>query len=164
MRLHFSFCPIITQSYPKVNVIGSAYKLNSYDSMRKKVLSRIYLPLNFTFWRIFEQKTFSTILSKWCTIFLLDLKQIYYAPTSACFIFFYFYVSFIPFFVFGFGHFWRQSYAKTKILHNLCLQFPWQDGQDWKNPQRKSRNSSDQNTKTQKYEINETLVSLFFML
>ena len=44
---------------------------------------------------------------------------------------FFFIVSFIPFFVFG--HFWRQSYKNTKILHNLCLHFARQDGQYWKN-------------------------------
>ena len=31
-----------------------------------------------------------------------------------------------------FGHFWRQSYENTKILHNLCLHFARQDGQDRK--------------------------------
>ena len=32
-----------------------------------------------------------------------------------------------------FGHFWQQSYQNTKILHNLCLHFARQDGQDGKN-------------------------------
>ena len=29
-----------------------------------------------------------------------------------------------------FGHFWPRSYENTKILHNLCLHFARQDGQD----------------------------------
>ena len=41
-------------------------------------------------------------------------------------------VSFIPIFVFFFGHFWRRSYENTKILRNLCLHFARLDGQDWK--------------------------------
>ena len=41
-------------------------------------------------------------------------------------------VSFIPFLVFG--HFWRRSYKNMKILHNLCLHFTWQDGQEGKKP------------------------------
>ena len=32
-----------------------------------------------------------------------------------------------------FGHSWRQIYENTKILHNLCLHFARQDGQDGKN-------------------------------
>ena len=47
-------------------------------------------------------------------------------------------VSFIPFFVFC--HFWQQGYEITKILHNLCLYFARQDGQDGKKTERKSRN------------------------
>ena len=43
-----------------------------------------------------------------------------------------FFVSFISFFVFVFGHFWRRSYENTKILRNLCLHFARLDGQDWK--------------------------------
>ena len=35
--------------------------------------------------------------------------------------------------IFGFGHFWRQSYENTKILRNLWLDFARQDGQDRKN-------------------------------
>ena len=38
------------------------------------------------------------------------------------------YVSSITFFVFG--HFWRQSYENTKILHNLCLHLVGQAGQE----------------------------------
>ena len=38
-------------------------------------------------------------------------------------------VSFIPFFVFGFL---ALLATITKILFNLCLHFPRQDGQDWK--------------------------------
>ena len=30
------------------------------------------------------------------------------------------------------GHFWQRSYENTKILHNLCLHFARQDGQDGK--------------------------------
>ena len=41
-----------------------------------------------------------------------------------------FLVSFIPFFVFG--HFCHRSYKNMKILHNLCLHFARQDGQDRK--------------------------------
>ena len=32
-----------------------------------------------------------------------------------------------------FGHFWQPSNENTKILHNLCLHFARQDGQDGKN-------------------------------
>ena len=32
-----------------------------------------------------------------------------------------------------FGHFWRRSYKNTKLLHNLCLQFARQYGQNGKN-------------------------------
>ena len=39
-------------------------------------------------------------------------------------------VLFIPFFVFGFGF----GDEVTKILHNLCLHFARQDGQDGKKP------------------------------
>ena len=46
--------------------------------------------------------------------------------------------SFIPFFVFGFGHFWGQSYENTKILRNLCLHFARQDGQDRKKKQKEN--------------------------
>ena len=35
--------------------------------------------------------------------------------------------------IFVFRHFWRWSYENTKILRNLCLHFPRQDGQDRKN-------------------------------
>ena len=31
-----------------------------------------------------------------------------------------------------FDHFWRWSYENTKTLHNLCLRFARQDGQDGK--------------------------------
>ena len=31
-----------------------------------------------------------------------------------------------------FGHFWRRSYEPTKILHNLCLHFARQVGQEGK--------------------------------
>ena len=37
------------------------------------------------------------------------------------------------FWFFGFGHFWRPSYKDTKILHNLCLHIPRQDGEDGEN-------------------------------
>ena len=40
------------------------------------------------------------------------------------------YVSFIPFFVFG--YFWGCSYEIPKILRNLYLHFARQDGQDRK--------------------------------
>ena len=49
-----------------------------------------------------------------------------------------------------FGHFWQRSYENTKILRNLSVHFARQDEQDRKNPERKSRNLSDQNTKNQK--------------
>ena len=49
------------------------------------------------------------------------------------------FVSFIPF-LFLVHNFWRQSYKNTKILHNLCLHFARQDGQDQKKTKRKSRN------------------------
>jgi len=52
-----------------------------------------------------------------------------------------------------FGHFLRQSYENTKTLHNLCLHFARQDGQDRKETERKSSNLSDQNTKNQKTKI-----------
>ena len=32
-----------------------------------------------------------------------------------------------------FGHFWRRSYENRTVLHNLCLHFAGQDGQDRKN-------------------------------
>ena len=61
-----------------------------------------------------------------------------------------------------FGHYWRQSYENTKILHNLCLHFARQDGQDGKKMERKSRNLSDQNTKNQKTKIwDEPMVQKF---
>ena len=40
----------------------------------------------------------------------------------------------------AFGHFWQQSYKSTKILHNLCLHFARQDGQDRKKAERKLPN------------------------
>ena len=51
------------------------------------------------------------------------------------------------FLFFVFGHFWPRRYENMKILHNLCLQRQdgW-DGQDGKNPERKSHNYSYQNT------------------
>ena len=52
-----------------------------------------------------------------------------------------------------FDHFWRWSYENTKTLHNLCLHFARQDGQDRKETERKSSNLSDQNTKNQKTKI-----------
>ena len=51
-----------------------------------------------------------------------------------------------------FGHFWRRSYEPTKILHNLCLHFARQDGQDGKNGEKimqlkwpKDQKSKDEN-------------------
>ena len=32
-----------------------------------------------------------------------------------------------------FGHFWQRSYKNTKTLHNHCLHFARQNGQDGKN-------------------------------
>ena len=61
-------------------------------------------------------------------------------------------VSFIPFFVFG--HFWQQSYANTKILHNLYLHFARQDGQDGK--KRATKVTKIPKTNRQKYGMNET--------
>ena len=45
------------------------------------------------------------------------------------------------------------GYEVMKILRNLCLHFARQDGQDGKNPERKSHNLSDQNTKNKKTKI-----------
>ena len=57
-----------------------------------------------------------------------------------------------------FGHFWRRNYENTKILHNLCLHFARQEGQDGKN--RKENHASKvtliPKTKRRKYEMNET--------
>ena len=49
-----------------------------------------------------------------------------------------------------FSYFWQRSNENTKILHNLCLHFSRQDGQDRKKTERKSHNYIDQNTKNQK--------------
>ena len=37
------------------------------------------------------------------------------------------------FFFLVFGHVWWRSYKNTKMLHNLCLHFSKQDGQDGQN-------------------------------
>ena len=71
------------------------------------------------------------------------------------------FVSFIPNFVFGF---WSLLVTKIrkyeKILHNLCLHFARQEGQDGKN--RKENHASKvtliPKTKRRKYEMNETFV------
>ena len=42
-----------------------------------------------------------------------------------------------------------------KILHNLCLHFARQDGQDRKKTERKSCNQSDLNNKNQKMKIGD---------
>ena len=68
---------------------------------------------------------------------------------------------FIPFLVFG--HFWQQSYQNTEILHNLCLHFARQDGQDGK--KRKENQATKltkiQTNKRRKYGMNETLDIVF---
>ena len=57
--------------------------------------------------------------------------------------------------------FWQRSYENTKILRNLCLHFPRQDGQEGKN--RKENHATKvtkiPKTKRQKYGMNETLNS-----
>ena len=67
-------------------------------------------------------------------------------------------MTFVPFFVFGFVHFWLQSYENTKILHNLCLHFARQDGQDRK--KQKENHATKvikiSKTKRQKCVMNET--------
>ena len=60
-----------------------------------------------------------------------------------------------------FGHFWRQKYENTQTLHNLCLYFARQDGQDGK---KQKENHATKVTKIlknkrQKYGMNETLTS-----
>ena len=63
--------------------------------------------------------------------------------------------------IFGFlvfAHFWRQSYKNTKTLHNLCLHFSRQDGQDgkkWKENQA-SKVTTIPKTKRRKYGMNKT--------
>ena len=62
-----------------------------------------------------------------------------------------------------FGHFWQQSYENTKILHNLCLHFARQDGQDGK---KQGKNHATKVTKIPKnkrgkYEMNETHLTVF---
>ena len=57
---------------------------------------------------------------------------------------------------FSFVGFWSllaTSYENMKILHDICLNFARQDGQDRKETERKSSNLSDQNTKNQKTKI-----------
>ena len=44
----------------------------------------------------------------------------------------------------------------TKILHNLCLHFARQDGQDGKKMERKSKVTKIPKTKRRKYGMNET--------
>ena len=60
-----------------------------------------------------------------------------------------------------FGHFWRQSYKNMKILHNHCLHFARQDGQD-KRKQKENYSTKVTKipkTKRQKYGMNETLIT-----
>ena len=66
------------------------------------------------------------------------------------------YVTFIPFFVFG--YFRRRSYKNTKMLCSLCLHFARQDGQDgkkWKE-NHTTRVTNIAKTKRRKYGMNET--------
>ena len=70
------------------------------------------------------------------------------------------YVSFIPFFVFGFLVTFGNKV--TKILRNLCLHFARQDGQNgkkWKE-NHATKVTKIPKTKRQKYGMNETLVQL----
>ena len=52
-----------------------------------------------------------------------------------------------------FGHFWHEV---TKILHNLCLHFARQDGQDGK---KQEKNDATKVTKRRKYGMNETIIA-----
>ena len=65
-----------------------------------------------------------------------------------------FYVLFIPFSVF-----WQRSYNNMKILHNLCLHFARQDGQDRKKRKEKhaTKETKIPKTKRQKYGMNRRL-------
>ena len=67
-------------------------------------------------------------------------------------------VSFIPFFIFGFWSLLTTKLRNTKILHNLCLHFARQDGQDgkkWKENYA-TKVTKIPKTKRQKYGMNET--------
>ena len=60
-----------------------------------------------------------------------------------------------------FGHFWQQSYETTKILHNLCLHFARQDGQDRKKQKEihATKVTKIPETKRRRYGRNETNIS-----
>ena len=65
----------------------------------------------------------------------------------------------------GFGHFWRQSYENMKILHNICLHFARQYGQDGKKRKGNHATKVTKIPKTErgKYGLNETF-SLMHLL
>ena len=68
-------------------------------------------------------------------------------------------VLFIPFFVLGFGSFLATKLRYTKILHNICLHFARQDGQDgknWKENHATKQVTKIPKTKRRKYGMNET--------
>ena len=67
------------------------------------------------------------------------------------------YVLFVQFFVFWFLVTFGNEV--TKILHNLCLHFAWQDGHDGKKTQKENhatKVTKIQKTNRQKYGMNET--------
>ena len=61
----------------------------------------------------------------------------------------------------AFGHFWRQSYKNTKLLHNLYLHFARQDGQDIKENHATKVTKIPKN-KRRKYGMNETNITEHF--
>ena len=65
-----------------------------------------------------------------------------------------------------FGHFWQRSYENTKILRNLCLHFPWQDGQDGKNQKEDhaTKVTKIPKTKRQKFGMNETIFTNNYLI
>lgn len=75
-------------------------------------------------------------VKKWLHIHFLSLTFCINCSSSKNVIF----VSFIPFFVFGFWSLLATSNENSKILRNLCLHFARQNGRDGKKPERKSRN------------------------
>ena len=59
-----------------------------------------------------------------------------------------------------FGHFWQRSYENTKILHNHCLHFARQDGQDKKKQKENHATKLPKKNKRRKYGMKETLLTV----